>query len=140
MNFGRITVGAVVGTIAYYVVGTIFAAFFSNLYQPYETVFRSRTAIMTYLPYGLAGTLVAMFIAAMIYAWAYRGGRALAGLQFGALMGLFLIFDCVVHDYVIVNVGLKVELVEGLTQFFGWALAGAVIGLAYRPAARSEAK
>jgi hypothetical protein len=134
LNFGRITLAAVVGTITYYVFGAIGGALFANVYAPYEGVFRPRSAIMGYLPYGLAGTLVAMFIAAAIYAWGYKGGRALAGLQFGALMGLFVIFGCVVHDYVIDNVGINVELVEGLGQLAGWALAGVAIGLVYRPA------
>ena len=133
MNFGRITLAAIVGTVTYYVFGAIGGGLFANVYRPYEGVFRPRGAIMGFLPYGFAGTLVAMFIAATIYAWGYRGGRALAGLQFGVLMGLFVIFACVVHDYVIVNVGLAVEAVEGLGQLIGWALAGVAIGLIYRP-------
>jgi hypothetical protein len=133
MNFGRITIAAVIGTITYYVFGALTSGLFANVYRPYEGIFRPRSAIMGYIPFGLAGTLVAMFIAAMIYAWGYKGGRALAGLQFGALMGLFVIFGCVVHDYVIVNVGLNVEVVEGLGQFVGWALAGTAMGLVYQP-------
>lgn len=139
MNFGRITIAAVIGTITYYIFGAATSGFFSNVYQPYEGVFRARNAIMSHIPLGLAGTLVAMFIAAMIYAWGYKGGRGLAGLQFGALMGLFVVFGCVVHDYVIVNVGINVEIVEGLGQLIGWTLAGAAIGLVYRPAVRATA-
>jgi hypothetical protein len=132
MNFRRITLAAIAGTICYYVFGAISVGIFANVYRPYEGILRPRSAIMGYLPYGLAGTLVAMFIAATIYAWGYKGGRALRGLQFGVLMGLFVLFGCVVHDYVIVNVGLKVELVEGLGQLVGWAIAGVAIGLVYR--------
>ena len=44
-----------------------------------------------------------------------------------------LIFACVLHDYVIINVGQDVGLVEALGQLAGWALAGAAIGLIYRP-------
>jgi hypothetical protein len=134
MNFNRITLAAIVGTITYYVFGAIGGALFANVYRPYTAVFRSRDVIMGYLPFGLAGTLVAMFVAATIYAWGYKGGGAAAGLRFGFLLGVFVIFACVVHDYVIVNVGRDVELVEALGQLVGWSLSGVAIGLIYRPA------
>ena len=137
MNFARITLAAVAGTITYYVFGAIGGGLFANVYRPYEGVLRPRAAIVGFLPYGFAGTLVAMFIAAAIYAWGYRRGRFLSGLQFGFLMGLFVLFDCVVHEYVIVNVGLNVEAVEGLGQLIGWTLAGAAIGLIYRPSQKA---
>ncbi|HXM06511.1 MAG TPA: hypothetical protein VN936_03565, partial [Candidatus Acidoferrum sp.] len=133
MNFGGISLAAVAGTITYYVFGAIGGSFFSNVYRPYEGVFRPRAAILGFLPFGVAGTLVAMFIAAAIYAWGYRRGRILSGLQFGFLMGLFVIFGCVVHEYVITNVGLTVEAVEAVGELVGWTLAGAAIGLIYRP-------
>jgi hypothetical protein len=138
MNYGRITLAAIVGTIVYYIFGAIGGAFFANVYAPYAGVFRSRDAIVGYLPYGFAGTLVAMFIAAAIYAIGYKGGGAASGLRFGFLLGLFVIFGCVVHDYVIVNVGVRVELVEGLGELVGWTLAGIAIGLIYRPSRRSD--
>jgi hypothetical protein len=135
MNFGRITLAAIVGTITYYAFGAIAGGLFAGVYRPYEGVLRPRGAIMGLMPYGLAGTLVAMFIAAAIFAWGYRGGRFVAGLQFGVLIGLFMIFGCVMREYVIINLGLNVEMVEALGQLIGWTLAGAAIGLAYRPAA-----
>lgn len=137
MNFGRVTLAAIGGTVTYYVFGAIGAGLFSNVYRAYAGVFRPREAIMGYLPYGLAGTLVAMFVASMIYAMGYKGGGAGAGLKFGVLLGLFVIFGCVVHDFVIVNVGSDVELVEALGALVGWSLAGVAIGLIYRPATAS---
>jgi hypothetical protein len=137
MNFGRVTVAAIAGTIAYYVFGAFGGAFFSNVYREYAGIFRPREAIMGYLPYGLAGTLVAMFVASTIYALGYKGGGAGTGLKFGVLLGLFMIFGCVVHDFVIIHVGSDVELVEALGQLVGWSLAGVAIGLIYRPVAAS---
>jgi hypothetical protein len=133
MNFGRITVAAVAGTIVYYVFGAIGGALSANVYQPYTAVFRPRDAIVGHMPYGIAGTLVATFIASTIYAMGYKGGGAVVGLKFGLLLGLFVIFGCVVHDFVIVNVGSDVELVEALGALVGWALAGVAIGSIYRP-------
>jgi hypothetical protein len=46
---------------------------------------------------------------------------------------VFIIGAGVVHDFVILNVGLNLALVEASGQFFGWLLAGIVIGLIYRP-------
>ncbi len=135
MNFGRITGAAIVGTIVYYIFGAIGGALLANAYRPYAGIFRSRDVIMGYLPYGMAGTLVAMFVAATIYAWGYKGGGIGAGLRFGVLLGIFVIFACVMHDYVIINVGRDVELVEALGALVGWSLAGGAIGLVYRPGA-----
>jgi hypothetical protein len=139
MNYGRITLAAIVGTIVYYLFGAIGGAFFANVYAPYAGVFRPREAIMGYLPYGFAGTLVAMFIASAIYGLGYKSGGVGSGLRFGFLLGLFMIFGCVIHDYVIINVGIGVELVEGLGQLVGWSLAGLAIGLIYRPTRTHDA-
>ena len=133
MNFRSMALASVAGTLIYYAFGAIGGVFFANVYSHYADVFRPRDAIMGYLPYGFAGTLVAMFIAVAIYAWGYKRGGIGVGIRFGALLGFFLIFACVLHDYVIINVGQDVGLVEALGQLAGWALAGAAIGLIYRP-------
>lgn len=134
MNYIRIALSAIAATVAYYLFGSIGGALFANYYSQYAAVFRPREMIVGYMPLGFAGTFIAALALTMIYAAAYRGkSGALEGLRFGALIGVFIIGAGVVHDFVILNVGLNLALVEASGQFFGWLLAGIVIGLIYRP-------
>jgi hypothetical protein len=86
------------------------------------------------MPLGFAGTFIAGLALAMIYATAYRGkSGALEGLRFGVPIGVFIVGAGVAHDFVILNVGLNLALVEASGQFVGWLLAGVAIGLICRP-------
>jgi hypothetical protein len=40
----------------------------------------------------------------------------------------------VVHNYVNLNIGLKLTLQQGAAYFVEWAVTGIVVGLIYRPA------
>ncbi|HXB81864.1 MAG TPA: hypothetical protein VNU22_00750 [Candidatus Acidoferrum sp.] len=134
MNYTRIVLCAIAATVAYYLFGSIGRALFASYYSQYGAVFRPREMIVGYMPLGFAGTFIAALALAMIYAAAHRGkSGALEGLRFGALIGVFIIGAGVAHDFVILNVGLNLALVEASGQFFGWLLAGIVIGLIYRP-------
>ena len=91
MNYGRIALATVGGTVAYFVAG--FAMFIRvpqmiNEGQKYSAVFRSREEQMARMPAIMAATLVAILVVAVLYAMAYRGGSGLAeGARFGALIG-----------------------------------------------------
>jgi hypothetical protein len=64
----------------------------------------------------------------------YRGGSGAAeGARFGALIGLFAVGSFVLHNYVNLNIGLKLTLEQALAYFIQWTLVGLVIGLIYRP-------
>lgn len=134
MHYTRIALSAIAATIAYYLFGSIGGALFANFYSQYAAVFRPREMIVGYMPLGIAGTFIAALALAMLYAGAYRGkGGALEGLRFGALIGVFIIGAGVAHDFVILNIGLDLALVEASGQFVGWLLAGIAIGLIYWP-------
>jgi hypothetical protein len=134
LSYTRIALSAIAATVAYYMFGSVGGALFANYYSQYAAVFRPREMIVGYMPLGFAGTFIAALALAMIYAMTYRGKTgALEGLRFGVLIGVFIIGAGVAHDFVILNVGLNLALVEASGQFFGWLLAGVVIGLIYRP-------
>jgi uncharacterized membrane protein len=66
----------------------------------------------------------------------YRGGSGIAeGARFGALIGVFSICSFVVHNYVNLNIGLKLTMEQAVAYFVEWVVAGIVIGLIYRPPA-----
>jgi uncharacterized membrane protein len=77
---------------------------------------------------------VAMVVLAVIYALLYRGGSGLAeGTRFGALIGIFSVCSFVVHNYVNLNIGLKLTFQQSVAYFVEWLVVGIVIGLIYRP-------
>jgi hypothetical protein len=80
-----------------------------------------------------------MLALAVIYAMFYQGGSSIAqgarlGAIFGAAIGVFAVGSFVVHNYVNLNIGLKLTLQQGAAYFVEWAVTGIVVGLIYRPA------
>jgi hypothetical protein len=134
MRYGRITIAAFAATVAYYIFGSVGGFLSASYYSAYAAIFRPRELIMNYMSLGFAGTFIAMFVIATIYARGYKGkGGAEEGLRFGVLIGLFVVFASVVHDFVILNIGRDLALVQALGELVGWTLSGIVIGLVYRP-------
>jgi len=86
------------------------------------------------MPLGMGAMLVSIFVLAVIYAMLYRGGSGAAeGARFGALIGVFAIGAFVVHNYVNLNIGLKLTMQQAVAYFVEWVVTGLVIGLIYRP-------
>jgi hypothetical protein len=82
--------------------------------------------------------MIAMFVAilalAVIYAmFDQRDAGAAKGAVFGALIGLFAFGAFVVHNYVNLNIGMKLTVQQGIAYFIEWTVVGIVIGLIYRP-------
>jgi hypothetical protein len=62
------------------------------------------------------------------------GGSGLAsGGRLGVLFGVFAVCAFVLHNYVNLNIGLKLTIEQAVAYFFEWVLIGIVIGLIYRP-------
>jgi len=137
MNFLRIALAALGGFVAYFAIGGIFFGLFPamrNEFQKYPAVYRPQEGQMSLMPAGMAAMFVAIAALAVIYAMLYRGGSGVAaGARFGALIGVFSIGSFVVHNYVNLNIGLKLTLQQSAAYFLEWVLTGIVIGLIYRP-------
>ena len=137
MNYGRIALAAVGGTVAYFVAG--FAMFFlvpqmMDEARKYSSLFRSQEEQMARMPAIMAAILVAIFVLAVLYALAYRGGPGLAqGARFGALIGVFVVCAFVIHNYVNLNFGLTLMLMQAAAYFVEWTVVGTAIGLIYKP-------
>jgi hypothetical protein len=87
-----------------------------------------------FVGFGMLGILVAIVALAYLYASLSRPGGGLgAGLQFGAVIGVFVLGAFVLHNYVNLNIGWRLTLAQGVAYFVEWSLVGAVIGLIYRP-------
>jgi uncharacterized membrane protein len=75
---------------------------------------------------------------AVLYAMLYRGRSGLAegarsGAIFGVLIGVFAICAFVVHNYVNLQIGLKLTAQQAVAYFVEWVVTCMVIGLIYRP-------
>jgi hypothetical protein len=123
--------------VAYFVIGGLSFGLVPSLrneFLKYPAVYRSQEAIKSVMPGGMAAMFVAMVVLAVIYAMLYRGGSGLAeGARFGTLVGIFAICSFVIHNYVNLNIGLKLTLQQSVAYFIEWLFVGMVIGLIYRP-------
>jgi hypothetical protein len=138
VNTTRVTLATLGGFIAYFAIGGLTFTLLPSLkkeFLKYPAVYRSHDSIMSTMPFGMAAMLVAILALAILYAMSYRGGSGLVeGARFGALVGIFAFGAFVVHNYVNLNIGLKLTLQQAVAYFLEWLITGLVIGLIYRPA------
>jgi len=138
MNYARIALAAVGSFVAYFIVGGVSFTLLPSLkneFLKYPAVYRSQEGQMSHMPAGMAAMFVAILALAVIYATLYRDGFGIAdGARFGALVGVFSTGSFVIHNYVNLNIGLKLTLQQAAAYFVEWTVVGIVIGLIYRPA------
>jgi len=92
--------------------------------------------MMTVMPIGMGATLMAILVVAIIFAMIHRGGSGtMEGARFGVLIGFFVVCAFVLHNYVNLNIGLKLALAQAVAYFVQWTIVGIVIGLIYKPLA-----
>jgi hypothetical protein len=136
VNFTRIALAALGGFIAYFILGGVLASLppFRQEFLRYPAVYRPLESMKSVMPVGIAAMLLSMVALAVLYAMMYRGGSGLAaGAGFGALIGLFAVTAFVLHNYVNLNIGLKLTIEQAVVYFVEWTVTGIVIGLIYRP-------
>ena len=144
MNAGRIALAALGAFVAYFIVGGVSFALFPSLkneFLNYPVVYRDQQGQMSHMPLGMAAMFLAMVALAVIYAMLNQGSTSVAeqvrlGAVFGALIGVFAIGAFVVHNYVNLNIGLKLTVQQAVAYFVEWLIVGIVIGLIYRLIAR----
>ncbi len=134
MNWTRIVLSSLAGLVTYFVYGGVITGIFLKKdYLPYAGVFRPADQIMKLFPFGIATTFIAIAVFAIIYA---RGADPVsgwtAGAWFGALIGTFMMFAHVAHNYVNLSIGRKLALEMAVAEFVQWTLVGLVIGLCYK--------
>jgi hypothetical protein len=135
MNYSRIALAALGGTVAYFAIGFLVFTMkpFVAEFQKYPAVYRPQESMKGVMPFGMLGMLLSMLVLAVLYAMVYRGGSgAVEGVRFGALIGLFAVGSFVFHNYVNLNIGLKLTIEQAIAYFIEWTVVGLVIGLIYR--------
>jgi hypothetical protein len=139
MNYISLALAALGGTVASFAFGFLLLWLVPALIREahkYPAVFRPKEEMMKVMPVGFVSTFISILVAALIFALMHHGrSGATAGAHLGVLIGLFVVCGFVLHNYVNLNIGLKLALMQAVAYFFQWALIGTVIGLIYKPLA-----
>jgi hypothetical protein len=137
MNWIRILLAALAAFVAYFVFGAVAFTLpgMKAEYSRFPAVYRQAADIQRVFPIGMAATLVALLVLAVIYAKGYEGGNGVGeGFRFGVLVGIFGVCSFVLHNYVNLNIDLRLTLFQAAAYFVEWLLVGVVIGAVYKPA------
>ncbi|HEY0431975.1 MAG TPA: hypothetical protein VGC61_09150 [Pyrinomonadaceae bacterium] len=138
MNYSRLALAALGGTVASFAFGFLVLMLVPALINEshkYPTVFRSKEEMMSVMPIGLVATFISILVVAIIFAMIHQGGSgATAGARFGVLIGIFVVCAFVLHNYVNLNIGLKLALGQAAAYFVQWTIICMVIALIYKPA------
>jgi len=145
MNYLSLVLAALGATVAYFAFGFLLFWLVPSLIdeaRKYPAVFRPKERMMAVMPIGMAATFIAILVVAIIFAMMTMtmtphpgGSSTAAGARLGVLIGLFVVCAFVLHNYVNLNIGLKLALEQAVAYFLQWTIVGIVIGLIYRPLA-----
>jgi hypothetical protein len=139
MNYSRLALAALGGTVASFAFGFLVFWLAPGLIKEghkYPAVFRPKEEMKNVMPIGLVATFMAILVAAIIFAMIPQGGSGTTeGARFGVLIGIFVVCAFVLHNYVNLNIGLKLALGQAVAYFVQWTIVGIVIGLIYKPLA-----
>jgi hypothetical protein len=136
VNYGRLALATLGATAVYFALGGLLFGLgpLRREFEKYPAIYRTADDMKGVMAYGILAMLLSMLVLAVLYAMIYRGGSgATEGARFGALIGLFAVGSFVLHNYVNLNIGLKLTLEQALAYFIQWTLVGLVIGLIYKP-------
>jgi hypothetical protein len=138
MNYSRLGLAALCGMVASFAFGFLVLWLVPALLEEghkYPAVFRAKEEMMTVMPIGIVATFIAILVVAIIFAMIHQGGSGpTQGARFGVLIGIFAVCN-VLHNYVNLNIGLKLALGQAVAYFLQWTIVCIVIGLIYKPLA-----
>jgi hypothetical protein len=139
MNYVSLGLAALGGTVASFAFGFVVFWLAPGLIKEghkYPAVFRPKEEMMKVMPVGLAGTFLSILVLAILFAMNHPAGSgATEGARFGVLIGIFVVCGFVMHNYVNLNIGVKLAVGQAMAYFVQWTIIGIVIGLIYKPLA-----
>jgi hypothetical protein len=135
MNYLRVGLAGLGAFVVYFVLGFLLFALspLANEYRQFPAVYRTPESMKRVAPLGMLAMLLAMIALAAVYALTYQPGNAVgAGARFGALIGVFALGSFVIHNYVNLNISLRLTVGQAIAYFVQWIVAGIVISAIYR--------
>lgn len=136
MNCSRIALAGLGATVVYFVLGFVLFALtpLADEYRQFPAVYRTPESMKGVAAVGMVGMLLSMVALASLYALTYHAGAPIPqGVRFGLLVGIFALGSFVLHNYVNLNISLKLTVGQGIAYLIQWMIAGIMIALIYRP-------
>lgn len=137
MNYTRIALATLAATVAYFILGGLFfaASPLKREFEKFPAVYRSAESMKAVWPAGIAGMILSMLALSILFAMLPTQGPVLArGAHFGLLIGVFAVGSFVLHNYVNLNIDLRLTLGQAAAYFVQWIIVGIVIAWVYKPA------
>ena len=137
MNYPRIALAGLGATVVYFAIGFLLLALLplADEVRQFAAVYRPEESMMRVAPVGMVAMLASMLALAALYAYAFRDRSSVAqGARFGFLVAVFAAGSFVLHNYVSLNIGLRLALLQAAAYFVQLLGAGVVVALIYRPA------
>jgi len=133
MKYTRLVITSIAATVVYFVLGGLVFALtpLRNEFRAYPALYRPMEAMQPLMPLGLFSMFVGIVVLVGLFAMTPQRG-ALAGIRFGCLAGIFVVCEFVIHNYVNLNIGFRLTLLQAVAFFFQWTIVGLVIGLLYK--------
>ena len=135
MNLPRLALATLAALVAYFIVGGIFFTIpaMGAEFAKYPAIYRIGEAINSVMVVGVLGILLAIAVAATIFARMHPAGAGIkAGVKFGILLALFQLGSFVLHNYMLLNIGPRVSTLQGTAYMAEWIVVGIVISRVYR--------
>jgi hypothetical protein len=136
VNYSRIALAGLGGTVAYFIVGFVIFGLIPTLrneFARFPPIYRTQEDMKRVMPIGMLGMLVGILVLAVLYAMMnHTGAGASEGARFGALIGLFAVCAFVLHNYVNLNIGGMLTAQQAVAYLLEWTVVGTVIGMIYR--------
>ena len=136
MNYSRLALAALGGTVASFAFGFLVLALVPALFeevQKYPAVFRPKDEMMSVMPFGFLAAFISVVVVTIIYALSYHGGSGITqGARLGILVGIFAVCN-VLHNFVNFQIGGRLAVGQAVTYLIQWTITGIVIGLIYKP-------
>jgi hypothetical protein len=137
MNYSRIALAGLGATVAYFALGFLLFALLplADEVRQFAAVYRPEESMKRVAPVGMVAMLLSMMALAALYAFAFRDSSSVTqGVRFTFLVAVFAAGSFVLHNYVSLNIGLRLALLQAVAYFVQLLGSGVVIALIYRPA------
>ena len=135
MNPSRIALATLAALVAYFIVGGVFFTIpaMTAEFAKYPAIYRTGEAVSSVMAIGVFGILLAIGVAAAIFARMHPAGAGIrAGFTFGIMLALFQLGSFVLHNYMNLNIGWRLSTLQGIAYATEWIAVGVVISLVYR--------
>ena len=138
MNLWRIILAALGAFVTYFIIGGLWASLpaFRHEFLRYPGVYRPMDSMKSVMPFGMLAMFLSILALTVLYAMLPAPASGLIqGARFGALIGVFTAGAFVVHNYVNLQIGIRLTTEQAFVYLFQWTIIGMVIGVIYKPVA-----